>query len=116
MKILIVILSIFCIFQNSNDEHNIVGTWNTLEDNTTIQILEQKGMLIGRIKSSDNTKAQVGRLILKDLIKSGNSWSGKIFAIKKNEWYDVEITSKKNGLNLKIQIGFIHKNLIWEKS
>lgn len=115
MKILIVLLSLFTIFQHST-EHSIIGTWNTLEDNTTIQIIEQKGFLFGRIKASDNKKAQFGRLILKDLIKSGNSWTGKIFAVKKNEWYDVEITSEKNRLNLKIQIGFLHKNLRWEKS
>jgi uncharacterized protein (DUF2147 family) len=115
MKILIVLLSLFTIFQNSTD-HSIVGTWNTLEDNTTIQIIEQKGMLTGRIKSSDNPKAQVGRLILKDLVKSGNEWTGKIFAVKRNEWYDVEITSEKNRLNLKIKVGFVHKNLNWEKA
>jgi len=115
MKILIVVLSLLYIFQNPN-ENNIIGTWNTLEDNTKVQISEQNGILIGKIKSSDNTKAQVGRLILKDLIKNGNSWSGKIFAVKKNEWYDVEITSKKDALNLKIQVGFLYKNLTWEKS
>jgi uncharacterized protein (DUF2147 family) len=114
MKILLFIVSLIAIFQNSND-HNIVGTWNTLEDNTKIEITEQKGVLFGRIKSSDNPKAQVGRMILKDLIKSGNSWTGKIYAVKKNEWYDVEINSKENNLNLKIQVGFVHKNLIWKK-
>ena len=114
MKILLFIVSLIAIFQNSND-HNIVGIWNTLEDNTKIEITEQKGVLFGRIKSSDNPKAQVGRMILKDLIKSGNSWTGKIFAVKKNEWYDVEITSKQNNLNLKIQVGLVHKNLIWKK-
>ena len=92
MKILLFIVSLISIFQNSNDP-NILGTWNTLEDNTKIEITEQRGVLIGKIKSSDNPKAQVGRMILKDLIKSGNSWTGKIFAVKKNEWYDVEITS-----------------------
>lgn len=115
MKILIVLLSLFTIFQNS-PEHSIIGTWNTLEDNTKINIIEQKGMFFGRINSSDNPKAQVGRLILKDLVKSGNAWTGKIFAIKKNQWYDVEINSEKSTLKLKIQVGFITKNLIWEKS
>lgn len=114
MKILLFIVSLIAIFQNSND-HNIVGTWNTLEDNTKIEITEQKGVLFGRIKSSDNPKARVGRMILKDLIKSGNAWTGKIFAVKKNEWYDVEINSKENNLNLKIQVGFVHKNLTWKK-
>jgi len=114
MKVLILVLSIL-FFQHSN-EHVIVGTWNTLEDNTRIQIIEQKGVLTGRIQSSDNAKAQVGRLILKDLVKSGNAWTGKIYAVKKNQWYDVEITSAKNTLKLKIQVGFVNKNLIWEKS
>jgi hypothetical protein len=33
-----------------------------LEDNTKIQIVEGKGMLIGKIKSSDNPNAQVDNL------------------------------------------------------
>lgn len=115
MKTIIVVLSFFYIFQNPS-EYIIIGTWNTLENNTKIQIVEEKGMLIGRIKSSDNTKVQVGKLILKDLIKTGNSWSGKIFSLKRNEWYDVEIIPQKNNLDLKIQIGYIHKSLTWEKT
>lgn len=115
MKTLIVVLSFFCIFQNPS-EYVIIGTWNTLENNTRIQIIEEKGMLIGRIKSSDNTKVQVGKIILKDLTKTGNSWSGKIFSLKRNEWYDVEIIPQKNKLDLKIQIGFVHRSLTWEKS
>ena len=115
MKTLIVVLSFFCIFQNPS-EYIIIGTWNTLENNTRIQIIEEKGMLIGRIKSSDNTKVQVGKIILKDLTKTGNSWGGKIFSLKRNEWYDVEIIPQKNKLDLKIQIGFLHRSLTWEKS
>jgi uncharacterized protein (DUF2147 family) len=115
MKTLIVVLSFFCIFQNPS-EYIIIGTWNTLENNTRIQIIEEKSMLIGRIKSSDNTKVQVGKIILKDLTKTGNSWSGKIFSLKRNEWYDVEIIPQKNKLDLKIQIGFVHRSLTWEKS
>ena len=115
MKILIVILSFLYTFQNPS-EYIIIGTWNTLESNTKIQIVEEKGMLIGRIKSSDNTKVQVGKLILKDLIKTGNSWSGKIFSLKRNEWYDVEIIPQKNNLDLKIQVGFINKSITWEKT
>ena len=115
MKILIVILSFLYIFQNPS-EYVIIGTWNTLENNTKIQIVEEKGILIGRIKSSDNTKVQAGKIILKDLIKKGNSWSGKIFSLKRNEWYDVEIIPQKNNLDLKIQVGFLSKSLTWEKS
>ena len=115
MKILIVILSFLYTFQYPS-EYIIIGTWNTLESNTKIQIVEEKGMLIGRIKSSDNSKVEVGKIILKDLNKIGNSWRGKIFSLKRNEWYDVEIISQKNNLDLKIQIGFIHKSLSWEKT
>ena len=114
MKILIIVLSIFSVFQSSSDK-TIVGTWITLEDNTKIQIVEEKGMLIGKIKSSDNPNAQVGKLILKDLVKSGNTWIGKIFAVKRKEWIDVEITSDNNSLNLKIQYGIVTRNLIWKR-
>ena len=114
MKIVVAFLSIICLFQKIN-ESPIIGTWNTQEDNTRIQIVEEKGVLVGRIISSDNKKAQVDKVILKGLIKSGNGWTGKNFAVKRNEWYDVEIISKKNILNLKIQVGIVHKNLIWER-
>jgi uncharacterized protein (DUF2147 family) len=50
------------------------------------------------------------------LVKSGNEWTGNIFAVKRNEWYDVEISSEKNRLKLKIKVGFVQKNLIWEKA
>ena len=115
MKILIVILSFLYIFQNPS-EYVIIGTWNTLENNTKIQIVEEKGILIGRIKSSDNTKVQVGKIILKDLTKTGNLWRVKIFSLKRNEWFDVEIIPQKNNLDLKIQVGFLSKSLTWEKS
>jgi hypothetical protein len=102
------------VFQHSSDK-TIVGTWITLEDNTKIQIVEEKGMLIGKIKSSDNPNTQVGKLILKDLVKSGNTWTGKIFAVKRKAWLDVEITADVNSLNLKIQYGIVTKNLIWKR-
>ena len=114
MKILILISFVFGFYQNINAP-DIIGTWNTLDDNTKIQIEDQRGVLIGRIKSSDNPKAQIGKLILKDLVKSGNKWTGKIFAVKKNGWYDVEINSNKNELNLMVQIGFVYRKLIWKK-
>jgi hypothetical protein len=37
MKTIIVVLSFFYIFQNPS-EYIIIGTWNTLENNTKIQI------------------------------------------------------------------------------
>jgi hypothetical protein len=49
------------------------------------------------------------------LVKSGNTWTGKIFAVKRKEWIDVEITSDNNSLNLKIQYGIVTRNLIWKR-
>jgi len=115
MKIVLLILSIFS-FIPSTTEPDIVGVWNTLEDNTKIQIVEQNGMLVGRIKSSDNTKAVVGTLMLKDLTKTGNKWSGKIFSIKKKEWFTVDVTYNKNTIELKVYAGIITKRLVWNKS
>ena len=44
MKILLFIVSLVSIFQHFNDP-NILGTWNNSEDNTKIEITEQKGVL-----------------------------------------------------------------------
>ena len=92
------------------------GIWDTGEDNTRVEIAEVDGAITGKIISSDNQKAQIGKVILKELKKDGRLWSGRIYAAKRGEWYDVEITPDEDVLKLKISVGFFSKSLEWKKT
>lgn len=114
MKNLILIVAVLCSFV-AFSQTNLIGTWNTGEANTKIEISESKNQITGNIKSSDNPKAENGKVILKYLKKDDNNWKGKIYAVKRQEWYDVIITPKENTLVLEIGIGFFSKILEWKK-
>ena len=86
------------------------------EDNTIIEITEIDGKPNGKIKSSDNPKAKIGNVILKEVNKNGRIWGGKIYAAKRQEWYDAEITQKGNVLEIEISVGFFSKTVEWKKT
>ncbi len=94
---------------------NIEGLWSTGKENTNITILNEGGELVGKIESSDNRKAPIGEVILKDLVKEGDSWKGKLFVIKKQRWVDVTISPYKSKLELLVSAGFSRKKVEWEK-
>ena len=101
-----------CIFGQSN----LTGTWDTGEDNTIIEIIEIDGKPVGKLKSSDNLKAQIGNVILKEVNKNGKTWKGKIYAAKRQEWYDAEITQKGDVLEINIRVRFFRKTVLWKKT
>ena len=114
MKNLILIISIlysFSVFAQAD----LSGVWATGDDNTKIEITEVDGQVTGKIKSSDNQKAKIGKVILKDLKEDGNRWSGRIYAARRGEWHDVEITPNTDALELKIRVGLFSKSLEWKK-
>ena len=114
MKNLILIVVTLCSFSVFG-QSQLNGTWNTGEDNTKIEISESESLITGNIKSSDNPKAQIGKVILKDLKEEGNNWKGKIFAAKKQKWYEAVITPKGNTLEIEISVGFFSKTIEWTK-
>lgn len=115
MKYLIlIVVTFFSVPVFSQD--NFIGIWETGEDNTKIEICKVDGQILGRIKSSDNSKAKVGKVILKDLNKKGGKWKGRIFAAKRGEWYNVEITPDRKVLKLKISVGLLSKTLEWKRT
>tara|TARA_Y100000389_G_C17321482_1_gene443304 strand:- start:391 stop:741 length:351 start_codon:yes stop_codon:yes gene_type:complete len=114
MKHLILIVATLCSFSVFG-QNNLTGTWDTGEDNTVIEITKSAVITSGKIKSSDNPKATIGKVMLKDLKKSGSSWKGKIYAAKRQEWYDAVLTRKGNILEIEISVGFFSKTIEWNK-
>jgi uncharacterized protein (DUF2147 family) len=91
------------------------GLWDTGEANTKINVSKKNSLWSGVVKASD-IKDDIGELILKDLKKDGGKWTGKIYAPKRKEWYDVEIIAQENNLKLKVSAGIFSKSLEWKKS
>jgi uncharacterized protein (DUF2147 family) len=113
-KILIVIFSLLSF--SIHAQSLIQGIWETGEDNTRIEIRQTNGQWLGKIKSSDNNKAEIGKIILKGLKKDDNKWIGELYAAKRKQWYDVEISPKGNALELEISVGFFSKSIEWQNS
>ena len=115
MKQIAIIFCVLFSFTTLNAQNSIAGIWNMGEDNTKIEITENNGASFGKIISSDNTKAKVGKQILKDVKFSKGEWKGKLYAAKKGKWYDAVIKEKGNELNVTIKVGFMSKTLKWKK-
>jgi len=99
----------------SMNAQSLAGVWNTGEENTKIEITEDNDVITGKILSSDNAKAAVGNQILKNLKFSDGQWTGKIYAAKKEEWYDATLEEKDNQLNITIKVGWMSKTITWKK-
>lgn len=110
---LVAILSLFSVAVFSQNE--ISGKWNTGDQNTIVEIGQQNGVYIGKIISSDNPKVKQGKVILKDVKPKKESWTGKIYAPRRGEWYDAEISTNGNKLKLEMSVGFFSKTIEWTK-
>lgn len=97
-------------------QSDISGIWLTGEENTKIEISESDGVLTGKIHSSENPKAQVGNTMLKNLKQKGNTWTGQLYAAKRDKWVDVTITPKSEALELKVKVGFVSRTIEWAKN
>lgn len=113
MKTLINIASIIVISLTSFAQQDIIGKWSFGEKNSIIEIEKQNGIYRGKIVSSDNPNAQIGKLIVKEVKQIKGKWEGKVYAPKREEWYDAEFTPKENILEVKIKVGFFSKTIEW---
>ena len=119
MKIYMKIVSLILITLCSTSviaQSELEGIWETGEENTKIEIGKVNGQLTGKIKSSDNGKATIGKVILKDLKKDGSNWTGQIYAARRGKWYNVEITPNQRILELEISAGIFSKSIVWKRN
>lgn len=99
-----------------NTKQSIEGIWDSGTENTKIEILQSNGEWVGKIKSSDNEEATIGKVILKDLKKQNEKWVGKLFAVKRQKWTDVEIIPNGTKLDLMVSAGLSSKKVQWSKA
>lgn len=108
----------FCMLlsvMTMNAQESLLGVWNTGTDNSKIEIAEVDGTYEGKLVSSDNAKAKIGKLIIKDLKSVDGEWKGKLFAAKKGKWLDAVFKEKGNQLLVTVGSGWKSKTLEWTK-
>lgn len=96
-------------------QQSIAGLWNTGKDNTTIEIVEVNDVYQGTVVSSDNTKAPIGKVLLKDIQLIDGKWQGKLFAAKKGEWMDATLKEVENELAITVKAGMFRKTIEWSR-
>ena len=111
--VLVTVLSLFSITVFSQPD--ISGKWNTGDQNTILEIEQQDGVYIGRIISSDNPEVKPGKVILKDVKPKNAGWTGKIYAPRRDEWHDAEISINGDKMKLVMSVGFFSKTIEWTR-
>ena len=92
------------------------GIWLTGEENTKIETYEKEGAWYGKIVSSDNPKAKIGKDILRAFKQEDGKWKGKLFATKRDKILDAVIEPTEDDLNITVAAGFFTKTLVWKKN
>jgi len=98
-----------------NAQSTLIGNWDTGEQGTIIKVSEKEGEFGGEILTSDNPKVQTGIKMLRELEYDKNSWTGELYSIKGDTWYDAEFRPTEEKLFIKITLGFFQRDLTWEK-
>lgn len=89
------------------------GVWQTGEDNTKIETYYKDGAWFGKIISSDNPKAEIGRDILRNLKKKGDLWEGDYYKLDRDKKMKVVVKPTENKLLLEVSIAIFTKELEW---
>jgi uncharacterized protein (DUF2147 family) len=113
-KILLVL--IFCLTGSVVfAQGDLTGTWDTRKQDTIVKIYEKDGQYFGKIISSDNPEAEIGKQIIKNFKHEDGEWKGKLYAVKQKRWFDAKMEIKDNNLEITISVGFFHKKIVWNK-
>lgn len=109
--IIILLLSTF----SAKAQQSIIGRWNTLQENTVIEIKEVLGKIEGRIVASDNMKVPIGSLILKGVYSESEYIKGSVFVLRKGKWYDASFSPQSNNMEVALTVGWVTRKLNWKK-
>ncbi|MFT4565406.1 MAG: hypothetical protein ACI9FN_000359 [Saprospiraceae bacterium] len=115
MDKIIILFALFLFSFGLSAQEITEGIWHTGKDNTKIETYQKEGGWFGRIVSSENKKAKIGKDILMGFAKEGNIWKGQLFAAKRDKVLEATITPHDNTLEITVSAGFFTKNLSWQK-
>ena len=114
MKYLLFTLLSLIALSTTRAQAPIAGVWNTGKENTKVEIKLDDGQYNGTIMSSDNEKAPLGKLLIKEISKA-KPHKGKIFVARQKKWFDAEFTPDGETLFVKVLVGFRSRTIEWKK-
>ena len=115
MQNLIFIITFIHLAVNLSAHDDLKGIWQTGRNNTLIEIYEKDNSLYGKVIFSDNPEAPVGKDVLENLTRDGNTWKGTMYSWKKDKRANVTVEPAGNSLKIKIDAGLIPVTLEWER-
>lgn len=140
MKKLVTLLLMFTLGTFMSQAQSAVGKWKTIDDETgeaksIVEIYEKNGKIYGKVidilnpakknavckecKGADKNKPILGLVILKDLTKEGNEWTGgQILDPNKGKLYKCTVTLEgKDKLNVRgyVGISLIGRTQTWQR-
>ena len=116
LRIVIVLLTFGLFSFTGFAQSEVDGNWVVGGQNTVVKIVEEGSVHSGKIMSSDNPKAEIGKHMVKDLKQNKKGkWEGQVYSPKRKEWYDAEFTRKGEILEVTISVGFFSKTMKWKK-
>ena len=115
MKYFASLIVVFITALQLNAQQSPVGTWNTGQKNTLVEIKEVGNSLEGKIVASDNAKAPLGKRLIKDIKKQGDTYEGQLYSIKKDKWFDAKFNVKSETLEITVSAGLMKKTIEWTK-
>jgi len=112
---LIFMLTFILMMVNPSANNDITGVWKTGRNNTRVKIYRKNNAMYGKILSSDNPQAPIGKDVLENLTRDGENWKGSMYSWKKDKW--VEVTLEPNGdmLKFKINVGVFPVRFEWKR-
>jgi len=115
MKKFISVTIISLIAISLSAQEMTAGVWLTGEENTHIETYQKNGLWYGKIVNSDNPKAKIGKIILKDFVQADDKWKGKLYAAKRDKLMDAVIIPSSDELKITVYAGFLKKKLTWTR-
>ena len=112
----LLILSAVLIFSIGNyAQETIEGKWDVGKNNTIVEIYKTDKGWEGKVFSVNKEKIKEEKIMLKELVKKGDYWKGKLFAPPINGW--LKATLKLNGEILEVTASnwLMKKTKEWER-
>jgi len=116
-KLAFILVSLFfvplCFSSWAHGQDMTENTWLTGEGNTKVQTYQKDGKWYGKLVSSDNPKAPIGKDVLMGFVKKEGVWQGKVFAVKRNEVLNGVIEPHDHKLLIEVSVGFFSRVVQW---
>ncbi len=103
--------------QNAEKSREILdGLWRNQDQPVWIKITQDENRLGGIVHKADNNPDAIGRTILRDLSRQGDTWQGEIFVARLGEFKKASLELlDENTLEVTVKLGFMSRSAQWRR-